>query len=461
MPIITISRGSLSGGRALAEELGRKLRLKVVSQQQLIEAASKYGVTPEDYARGIKEPASFWSRIKGSKERYLLAVKATLCELLEPGEGIYHGHAGHFLLEGIPNVLRLRLIAPMEYRIKAAMSELKLDREHAVRHIQEVDEQRVKWVRQVYGADWHDPSLYDLVINLDRVSVEQAVDTAAELSSHARFKSTSESEAHFRDHSVRLRVTAELAHKSPFPADAMDIRVEDGVVTLSGGAFESRRSEVIEFVRQIPGVMSVSSATGTVAVGLPEPTSPADKRARDVMIPAERYPKVYDSVSIRESIVALAASSVQLTDNHLIHPRHVLVLDEHDRLVGVVNRRNLILGLAPRQASDAQMGPQWARSMAAMGTPADFDLLIRWGSLFSSGSLERSARPVGSIMRPLRALVQEDAPLSRVITTMLHHEMDMLPVAEGDKLVGVVLMTEIFDIIAEFVMEQGGKPGQG
>jgi hypothetical protein len=48
---------------------------------------------------------------------------------------------------------------------------------------------------------------------------------------------------------------------------------------------------------------------------------------------------------------------------------------------------------------------------------------------------------------------------------MLYHGIDLVAVLDGTKVVGVVLMTNIFDIVAQFVMGHGGetenRPEQG
>ena len=59
-------------------------------------------------------------------------------------------------------------------------------------------------------------------------------------------------------------------------------------------------------------------------------------------------------------------------------------------------------------------------------------------------------------MAPVKGSVQVDDSLSTVISTMLEHGIDLVPVLDGEKVAGVVLMTNIFDIVAQFVMEHGG-----
>ena len=59
-------------------------------------------------------------------------------------------------------------------------------------------------------------------------------------------------------------------------------------------------------------------------------------------------------------------------------------------------------------------------------------------------------------MVPIRGTVQIGDSLSTVVSTMLFHGVDLVAVLDGTRVVGVVLMTNIFDIVAQFVMEHGG-----
>jgi CBS domain-containing protein len=61
-------------------------------------------------------------------------------------------------------------------------------------------------------------------------------------------------------------------------------------------------------------------------------------------------------------------------------------------------------------------------------------------------------------MVPIKGTVQVDDTLSTVVSTMLFHGVDLVAVLDGEKVAGVVLMTNIFDIIAQFIMEYGQPP---
>ena len=82
--------------------------------------------------------------------------------------------------------------------------------------------------------------------------------------------------------------------------------------------------------------------------------SSRDAKAGDIMVPPEKYPHCRLTCTIREAIVALSASAVKLQDGYIMLPRYVLVLDDDDRLVGVVSRRELLKGLIPHLHEDRE-----------------------------------------------------------------------------------------------------------
>ena len=83
------------------------------------------------------------------------------------------------------------------------------------------------------------------------------------------------------------------------------------------------------------------------------------------------------------------------------------------------------------------------------------DLL--WNTLFSPTAVTAARKPVSSVMAPIRATVAHDDTLSTVVSTMLQHDVDLIPVTDGERTVGVILMTDVFDSVAEFGLEQGAR----
>ena len=213
MAIITISRGSLSGGRALAECLSTRLGYPNVGLEVLQEAAESLGASEEAFRGKYETTPGLWARLTHEREKYVLAVKAALADWCTRGDLVYHGLSGQHLLRDLPGILRVRLIAPLENRIQALLaSHPQMSAAQAESFIKTVDQDRVRWVRTMYGVEVTDSTNYDLTINLKRHSLESACKTIMVAAAQPRYQITDEVEeelfafaAECRDRLSRIR----------------------------------------------------------------------------------------------------------------------------------------------------------------------------------------------------------------------------------------------------------------
>jgi cytidylate kinase len=207
VPIITISRGTLSGGRAVAECLADMLGYPCVGREILQDAAGVLGASVESVRKMLEVPPTRWALFTRDRERYLLAVQTALGEHVARGDLVYHGLAGQFLLRGLPGVVRVRLIAPLEMRVRALIAAHHATTQRAAeRFIRHVDRDRRLWVRAMYGAEVGDPALYDLTLNLQAIALETACRIIAELAGQPQYRITDDGRAQlaaFADHCRR------------------------------------------------------------------------------------------------------------------------------------------------------------------------------------------------------------------------------------------------------------------
>jgi cytidylate kinase len=234
MAIVTISRGSASGGLLLAEGLAKKLGYQIVGREDVVQKAARLGATEEKLKQAILKPPGFLDRLKHNRRRYLALVQAALCEHLQTDRLIYYGNAGHLLLGGISHVICVRLIAPMAFRIQMMAERQKMSREEAIAYIQKVDVERQKWTQLLYGVDWLDPSLYDLTINLKTLDVSSAVEVAATAAESEEFQPTAQSRQDMANLVLASRVRAALALNPVTSSADVRVKARDGVVFLKG-----------------------------------------------------------------------------------------------------------------------------------------------------------------------------------------------------------------------------------
>lgn len=264
MAIITISRGTYSGGKELAECLSEKLGYRLLSREQLLaDAAEEFGVSEKELENALMNKPGFLEGLSLKRIHYIAYVTAAMCKEVQNDNVVYHGQAGHLLLHGVPHHLRLKVVADMEYRIKAAMERGNFTREKAIQYIKRIDEERDKWVKAVYSVDRNDPYIYDMVINLEHISIRSACELVAQ-AVELEFNTTSESQKTISDLVLASEVRAKIAQSCGVPDDHIEVDATDGVVTLTGTIRSWIDADKIrEVVRQLPGVKNIESKMKT------------------------------------------------------------------------------------------------------------------------------------------------------------------------------------------------------
>jgi len=122
MAIITISRGSYSKGKEVAERVAARLGYDCISREVLLEASKRFNIPEMQLTRAIHDAPSILDRFQHSKQAYIAYIRSALTQQVKKDNIVYHGLAGHLLLKGVPHVLKVRITARLEDRIAAEMS---------------------------------------------------------------------------------------------------------------------------------------------------------------------------------------------------------------------------------------------------------------------------------------------------------------------------------------------------
>jgi cytidylate kinase len=251
MAIVTISRGTFAGGARLAALLGQRLGYATVSREDLYSRVREdHNVTQEDLVQIMTWAPTRFDPAADRRRRLFAAIQASLCALLKDDDAVYHGHAGHLLLPDVSHVVRVRLIAPRAQRIEMAMERDGVSSRQASSRIDQVDSERARWTEFVFGANWADPSHYDLVLNLERVSLEEAAEIMCRVVEQPVFRATAASRRRLE---ALTRTSAALAHLLADPNTAgLDLKVDadDQGIVIKGLTDRRRRDAVLEVARR-------------------------------------------------------------------------------------------------------------------------------------------------------------------------------------------------------------------
>ena len=261
MAVVSICRGTKSGGQALAECLAERLDYPIVGREILQSAAGDLGVSEEDLTRSFERAPALWNRQAASRRVYIVAVQAALAEHVAAGNLVYHGLAGQFLLRGLPAVLRTRLIAPLSIRVHAVVEAEGLDAAAAERHIRQVDTHRARWVKMMYGERINDPALYDMVLNLENMPIDAACALVAATLRQPAYAITEAVRTAFDDFRLACRVKLALVTESDTRGLPLDVAMHCGLVEISGSAPLLSTGEtgdrIVAVARAVPGVRDV------------------------------------------------------------------------------------------------------------------------------------------------------------------------------------------------------------
>lgn len=234
MPIITVSRGSMSGGRELAECLANTLGIPCLGREILVDAAAKLGVPEQVLAKKMEKGPGLLDRLTLERRIYVVAVQAALAEKVESGNLVYHGLAGQLLLRDLPGVLRLRLISPVGTRIQTLIDRQGLSRQAAEQYIKDVDENRLRWTRFMYNVDLRDPQLYDIIINLEKMSIPSACKVVVQAAQEPEFEITEEVRRKLADFGLMCRVKVALATHPASRGLDLEVTARNGNIDMIG-----------------------------------------------------------------------------------------------------------------------------------------------------------------------------------------------------------------------------------
>jgi cytidylate kinase len=194
MAVITISRQFGAGGMSLGEILAKRLGYRYVNQAIIKEVAKKAKVS-SDQVRAFEKAGTtklmkmldkfvsrdFIDRLVSDKygyvdeKSYVDVVKAIVKGLYKEGNVIIIGRGSQYILKGCEDAWHILLVEELKGRIRFITERYGLTEEEAEKAIRRADQIRTSFLSCFADKASHDdPQSYDLVINMNRLSLEKA-----------------------------------------------------------------------------------------------------------------------------------------------------------------------------------------------------------------------------------------------------------------------------------------------
>ncbi len=180
---IAISREAGTGGSEIAQALGLRLGWEVFDHSLLSYVAERFRFCRRMLDLVDETPSNWVYDVLGTwmdqsivpHERYALCLARVISAVARRGPAVFVGRGAQFFLPR-ERTLAVRLIASLPYRIRQMMERTGLGEKAARRRVAEIDNGRREFVQRYFRRDIADPSHYDLVLDVERLGRDGAVE---------------------------------------------------------------------------------------------------------------------------------------------------------------------------------------------------------------------------------------------------------------------------------------------
>ena len=264
MPVIFISRGTMSGVHMLVECLRSRSEILCITREDLEKIVNQHGGIATRIVEKLAKATSAYTQFSDLRWPYIVLMRQALLEEIRHDNMVYHGYSGHLLLPAQRHFVRIRIEAPLDLRVKMTMQRLGCDEEKAREYIHEADDQRVKWARFMYAQDIRNTMLYDLHLNLGHITMESACRIIENLMEDPDFQATPESRAEVDR--LYLATNIEEALVTDPRTASIEISAEvqqDGDIQIIGPYLDEPELEAaMDVAKSVPGVSHVRYIPG-------------------------------------------------------------------------------------------------------------------------------------------------------------------------------------------------------
>lgn len=268
MKWVTVSRRMGTQGSAVAKQVANDLGYRFYDTEAIHRMAQELGVLESVRAVDEKAPTIF-QRIYSHKFLvYLERLSSVIYELAKQGDAVFLGRGSHLLLRDFPCTLHVRVTASAETCIRNLMAQ-GLTREAATRTCKRGDDERSAFVKYAFGVDWEDPTRYDLILNMDKLSIPLAVSAVLHLVRSPALSDASAEALHALGMlALARRAEAALGEATldhSFAASLSVTVVAPGHVRVSGRVeTEAQKANTENVVRAVKGVDVVDNVIQVV-----------------------------------------------------------------------------------------------------------------------------------------------------------------------------------------------------
>jgi hypothetical protein len=247
MSIVAIISQHGRESAAIAAYTSSRLGYRLVLMEDLVRTtAQRFQITEAELFRALREAPLVQRFTRKPKTKRIAFLEQTLCEQMAGNQMVFCGYLGYPIFHEISHVLKVLVLAHPEAKPTAPPAPQGSNGR--------ADSRKGKWFKRIYHARLDDPNLYDLTMNLDHMSTEEAADVIVNTLGQKRFRPMTYSMNCMNNLELACQVKSALVDQLPDVA----VKTHDGTVYIYSRAFKrnnrQRALEIKESVMRMEGV---------------------------------------------------------------------------------------------------------------------------------------------------------------------------------------------------------------
>lgn len=201
MRIVTIARPFGAGGHTVGKEVAKRLGFELI-EKGIVDAVAKKAKVSPDWVKAIEKERgnqlmnfisslvsiNFLDRLQQEKDRgyidekiYVDTLQEVMLEIARETDAVIVGRGGQYFLENHPQAVHVLLTADDPFRVRFLQEHYDMDQEQARQVISRGDKRRHNFYKKIHHEDYSSSSLYTVVLNMTKISINRAVDIIAGL----------------------------------------------------------------------------------------------------------------------------------------------------------------------------------------------------------------------------------------------------------------------------------------
>jgi cytidylate kinase len=264
MAILTIARKYGSGGREIGQAIAEQLNYDYIDRGRILSDMRAEGKQWEDRAKYFDENyPNLWERYDWSFRGFVALNQSYFLNYALKDKAVIMGRGGNFLLKGIPFMLGVRVIAPIEKRIEKVMEKEGVNTENAKWLIEKADHEIARAIYLIYGRDWDDPAEYEMVFNTGTQSNDEIIATIKNALFEKEKLNTEKTRVILQLRALAAKIKAEISTNPRYSISVLDVdpkedgMIEKGIVIRGIAHNQDDIKEIEELAKRLAGDIPV------------------------------------------------------------------------------------------------------------------------------------------------------------------------------------------------------------